>query len=259
MIKFDKKISIDSSFPLKNEDLFLSLSNLYLNCDNTKKLSNLIKVKNKEIIHLDIFIENISKCIIENLKLIINDDSIFEFIPCSLSNKITKECYASTYNNLFNLGSIKSNESLLLQLYIKVNLENLDFSNFNNPIEIFSLNSSTLETISSALNVLPIQAELNINISSYKNNIELQNTGSCAAKNLIYKYEIPNGFDIDINCIQYTFQNISTNVSVIKLNNNLLFKISSLPETTNLISKKLIIKIPNKNATYLTNTSCTIK
>lgn len=259
MIKFDKKISIDSSFPLKNENLLLSLSNLYLNYDNTKKISNIIKIKNKEIIHLNIFIENISKCIIENLKLIINDDNIFEFIPCSLSNKLTKECYINTYNNIFNLGSINPNESLLLQLYIKVNLENLDFSSFNNPIKIFSLNSNDLESISSSLNILPIQAELNINISPYKNNIELQNTGSCPAKNLIYQYEIPNGFDIDINCIQYTFQNISTNVSVIKINNKLLFNISSLPETTNLISKKLIIKIPNKNATYLTNTSCTIK
>lgn len=259
MIKFDKKISIDSSFLYKNEDILLSLSNIYLNCDNTKEISNLIKIKNKEIIHLNIFIENISKCIIENLKIIINDDNVFKFIPCSLCNKITKECYVNTSNNIFNLGSIKSDESLLLELYIKVNLENLDFSGFNNPIKIFSLNSNDLELLSSTLNVLPTQAELNINISPYKNNIELQNTGSCPAKNLIYQYEIPNGFDIDINCIQYNFHNINTDISVMKLNNKLLFTISSLPETTNLISKKLIIKIPNKNATYLTNTLCSIK
>lgn len=259
MIKLNEKISINSSFPIKNEEISLNFCNIYLNSDNTKQIYNLTKIKNKEIIHLHILIENICKCNIKNLKFIINDDNVFNFIPCSLSNKITKECYINTCNNIFNLGSIKSNESLLLQLYIKVNLENLDFSDFNTPIKIFSLNSNDPEVILSNLYVLPMQAELNINTSPHKNIIELKNTGSCPAENLIYQYEIPYGFDIDIDYIQYKFQNINTNISVIKLNNKLLFKISLLPETTALIDKKLIIKIPNKNATYLSNTSCIVK
>ena len=242
MINIKKEILLDSSFIKKNNEFELSLSNLCTK-EHEEKVSNLktaseyLNLKSDDTITANISIKNTLNAPLYNIKLKICDDELLYLIPSSLRNISTKEFYISKNSNCnsFLLGSLKPYETLNLKFNILLKIKNLS-STLNKSI-------NRLNFMNNYLNNTPIridQPSLKITTLPRENKIEIENLGSSPLKNIVYRYEIPNGFYIDTKSIRYDIKNILCTITFKMINNNLLFKIDNIPENT-LKNRKITI------------------
>ncbi|MDO4535819.1 MAG: hypothetical protein Q4B63_08435 [Clostridium perfringens] len=246
MINIKKEILLDSSFLNKNNEIELNLSRLYTNENksfNLKTTSNYLKIKTNDTILANICIKNTLDTPLENIKLKICNDNLFNIIPSSLRNTSTKESYISKNLdcNIFSIGSLNPNESLDIKFNMILNLKY-----FNSP---FNRSLKSLNLINHELNDMQIkldQPTLKITTKPKEDKIEIKNIGSTPLKNIVYRYEIPKGFLIDTNSIKYDLKDILCTISFKIINNNILFKIDNIPN-----DKKIVISLKHININSL--------
>lgn len=248
MINLKKEILLNSSFLSDNNEINIDLSTLYKDkieneSFNLENCSNYLKIKNKDSILTNLFIKNTLDIPLENVKLKICDDGLFNLIPSSLRNTYTKESYISKNINcnIFSLGTLKPNETLNIKFNMLLNLNNSN-SSLNNSLK-------SLDVINHELNNMKIkinQPMLKIDVKPKEDKIEIKNIGLTPLTNIVYRYEIPKGFLIDINSIKYNLKGVPCIIYFKAINNNILFKISNIP-----VDKKIIISLKHLNINSL--------
>lgn len=248
MINIKKEILLDSSFLNKNNEIRLDLSTLYKDrieneTFNLKSTSSYLKINSKDTLLTNLFIKNTLDKPLDNVKLKICDDGIFNLIPSSLRNISTKETYISKNSNcnIFSLGSLKPSETLEVKFNMILNLKNIN-SPFNNSLK-------SLDALNNELSNMKIkvhQSTLKIVTKPKEDKIEIKNIGSEPLKNIVYRYEIPKGFIIDTKSIKYDLKDILCTISFKIINNNILFKIDNIPN-----DKKIVISLKHININSL--------
>ncbi|MGL5415905.1 MAG: hypothetical protein ACRDAU_09625 [Clostridium sp.] len=260
MLTLKKDILINSTH-VKNKNLNLLLNSSYSSCKKEKYISH-SKIKIKDSLKIYIFIKNTTESALENFTLTLIENSIFEYIPCSLINLETREPYLTDIiagnKNMISLPLIKSSSVLTLQFYVKVHLENLDFSTFNTPLSILNIDSNEYNEY---LNhrATPYQSALNITIAPSQNSITFRNIGSAPCENIIYHHIMPNDFKFEVSKFKYIFENMKCNVSAINIDNHILFQIDSLPESNSTLSRSLKVEFTDNSNDYFLKTNCSLK
>lgn len=259
MLTLKKDILINSTH-IKNKNLNLLLNSSYSSYKKEEQLSH-SKIKIKDLLKIYIFIKNTTESTLENFTLTLIENSIFEYIPCSLINMETKEPYVTNTidnKNIILLPPLKPSSVLTLQFYVKTHLENLDFSTFNTPLSLLNVDSNEC---SEYLNhhAIPYQSALNISIAPSQNSITFRNIGSAPCENIIYHHIIPNDFEFEIDNFKYIFENMKCNVSAINIDNHILFQIDSLPESNSTLSRSLKVEFTDNSNDYFLKTNCSLK
>ena len=248
MINIKREILLDSSSLNKNKEIELNLSSFCTNESkdkifSLKSTSDYFKIKNNDTILTNLSIKNTLNITLDNVKLKICDDGIFDLIPSSLRNISTKESYISKNLNcnLFSLGSLKPSEILNIKFNMVLNLKNL-----NSPFNMSRNSLSNLKDELSNMNIKLDQPTLKVVTKPKEDKIEIKNIGSTSLKNIVYRYEIPKGFLIDTNSIRYDLKGIPCTISFKVINNNILFNINNIPN-----DRKIVISLKHININSL--------
>ena len=198
-----------------------------------------IKIKNKDIILTDLIIKNNLNTKLTNVKFKICNTDFFKFIPSSLRNTYTREVYTSENItcNIFYLGTLQPNEVLNLKFNMLFNLDSLNSSS-NNSLKFLNELDAELKNMKLTID----QAVLRVVTRPKEDKIEIENIGSKELKNIVYNYEIPEGYIIDTKSIKYNLNGALCNIFFKTINNNIVFKFSNIPGNT-YDNKKIIISL----------------
>lgn len=181
-------------------------------------------------------------------KIKFNNDDIFEFIPCSLINIDTSEVYINEYaeKNLMNLSYLKSNDKLNIKFNLKINFTNLQEKAIKSTIKFFPYEKfNNITTVKNCITFK--QSLLKINTNPNKSLITVENIGTSPIKNIIFRYAIPTRYEVNLGSLSATFNNNDKwNLIAEKIDSNIIFKISFLPQSNNIPERKLNIFLEHK-------------
>ena len=181
-------------------------------------------------------------------KIKFNNDDIFEFIPCSLINIDTSEVYIneSAEKNLMNLSYLKSNDKLNIKFNLKINFANLQEKAIKSTIKFFP--NEKFNNITTFKNCITFkQSLLKINTNPNKSLITVENIGTSPIKNIIFRYAIPTRYEVNLGSLSAIFNNNDKwNLIAEKIDSNIIFKISFLPQSNNIPERKLNIFLEHK-------------
>ena len=181
-------------------------------------------------------------------KIKFNNDDIFEFIPCSLINIDTSEVYINEYaeKNLMNLSYLKSNDKLNIKFNLKINFANLQEKAIKSTIKFFPYEKfNNITTVKNCITFK--QSLLKINTNPDKSLITVENIGTSPIKNIIFRYAIPTRYEVNLGSLSAIFNNNDKwNLSAEKIDSNIIFKISFLPQSNNIPARKLKIFLEHK-------------
>lgn len=181
-------------------------------------------------------------------KIKFNNDDIFEFIPCSLINIDTSEVYINEYaeKNLMNLSYLKSNDKLNIKFNLKINFANLQEKAIKSTIKFFPYEKfNNITTVKNCITFK--QSLLKINTNPNKSLITVENIGTSPIKNIIFRYAIPTRYEVNLGSLSATFNNNDKwNLIAEKIDSNIIFKISFLPQSNNIPARKLKIFLEHK-------------
>lgn len=181
-------------------------------------------------------------------KIKFNNDDIFEFIPCSLINIDTSEVYINEYaeKNLINLSYLKSNDKLNIKFNLKINFANLQEKAIKSTIKFFPYEKfNNITTVKNCITFK--QSLLKINTNPDKSLITVENIGTSPIKNIIFRYAIPTRYEVNLGSLSATFNNNDKwNLIAEKIDSNIIFKISFLPQSNNIPERKLNIFLEHK-------------
>lgn len=181
-------------------------------------------------------------------KIKFNNDDIFEFIPCSLINIDTSEVYINEYaeKNLINLSYLKSNDKLNIKFNLKINFTNLQEKAIKSTIKFFPYEKfNNITTVKNCITFK--QSLLKINTNPDKSLITVENIGTSPIKNIIFRYAIPTRYEVNLGSLSATFNNNDKwNLIAEKIDSNIIFKISFLPQSNNIPARKLKIFLEHK-------------
>ena len=181
-------------------------------------------------------------------KIKFNNDDIFEFIPCSLINIDTSEVYIneSAEKNLMNLSYLKSNDKLNIKFNLKINFANLQEKAIKSTIKFFPYEK--FNNITTCKNCITFkQSLLKINTNPNKSLITVENIGTSPIKNIIFRYAIPTRYEVNLGSLSAIFNNNDKwNLIAEKIDSNIIFKISFLPQSNNIPERKLNIFLEHK-------------
>ena len=181
-------------------------------------------------------------------KIKFNNDDIFEFIPCSLINIDTSEVYINEYaeKNLINLSYLKSNDKLNIKFNLKINFANLQEKAIKSTIKFFPYEKfNNITTVKNCITFK--QSLLKINTNPDKSLITVENIGTSPIKNIIFRYAIPTRYEVNLGSLSATFNNNDKwNLIAEKIDSNIIFKISFLPQSNNIPARKLKIFLEHK-------------
>lgn len=181
-------------------------------------------------------------------KIKFNNDDIFEFIPCSLINIDTSEVYINEYaeKNLMNLSYLKSNDKLNIKFNLKINFTNLQEKAIKSTIKFFPYEKfNNITTVKNCITFK--QSLLKINTNPNKSLITVENIGTSPIKNIIFRYAIPTRYEVNLGSLSATFNNNDKwNLIAEKIDSNIIFKISFLPQSNNIPARKLKIFLEYK-------------
>ena len=181
-------------------------------------------------------------------KIKFNNDDIFEFIPCSLINIDTSEVYINEYaeKNLMNLSYLKSNDKLNIKFNLKINFANLQEKAIKSTIKFFPYEKfNNITTVKNCITFK--QSLLKINTNPDKSLITVENIGTSPIKNIIFRYAIPTRYEVNLGSLSATFNNNDKwNLIAEKIDSNIIFKISFLPQSNNIPARKLKIFLEHK-------------
>ena len=181
-------------------------------------------------------------------KIKFNNDDIFEFIPCSLINIDTSEVYINEYaeKNLMNLSYLKSNDKLNIKFNLKINFANLQEKAIKSTIKFFPYEKfNNITTVKNCITLK--QSLLKINTNPNKSLITVENIGTSPIKNIIFRYAIPTRYEVNLGSLSATFNNNDKwNLIAEKIDSNIIFKISFLPQSNNIPERKLNIFLEHK-------------
>lgn len=181
-------------------------------------------------------------------KIKFNNDDIFEFIPCSLINIDTSEVYINEYaeKNLINLSYLKSNDKLNIKFNLKINFANLQEKAIKSTIKFFPYEKfNNITTVKNCITFK--QSLLKINTNPDKSLITVENIGTSPIKNIIFRYAIPTRYEVNLGSLSATFNNNDKwNLIAEKIDSNIIFKISFLPQSNNIPARKLKIFLEYK-------------
>ena len=181
-------------------------------------------------------------------KIKFNNDDIFEFIPCSLINIDTSEVYINEYEekNLINLSYLKSNDKLNIKFNLKINFANLQEKAIKSTIKFFPYEKfNNITTVKNCITFK--QSLLKINTNPNKSLITVENIGTSPIKNIIFRYAIPTRYEVNLGSLSATFNNNDKwNLIAEKIDSNIIFKISFLPQSNNIPARKLNIFLEHK-------------
>ena len=181
-------------------------------------------------------------------KIKFNNDDIFEFIPCSLINIDTSEVYINEYaeKNLINLSYLKSNDKLNIKFNLKINFANLQEKAIKSTIKFFPYEKfNNITTVKNCITFK--QSLLKINTNPNKSLITVENIGTSPIKNIIFRYAIPTRYEVNLGSLSATFNNNDKwNLIAEKIDSNIIFKISFLPQSNNIPARKLKIFLEHK-------------
>ena len=172
-------------------------------------------------------------------KIKFNNDDIFEFIPCSLINIDTSEVY-------INLSYLKSNDKLNIKFNLKINFANLQEKAIKSTIKFFPYEK--FNNITTFKNCITFkQSLLKINTNPNKSLITVENIGTSPIKNIIFRYAIPTRYEVNLGSLSAIFNNNDKwNLIAEKIDSNIIFKISFLPQSNNIPERKLNIFLEHK-------------
>lgn len=181
-------------------------------------------------------------------KIKFNNDDIFEFIPCSLINIDTSEVYINEYaeKNLINLSYLKSNDKLNIKFNLKINFANLQEKAIKSTIKFFPYEKfNNITTVKNCITFK--QSLLKINTNPDKSLITVENIGTSPIKNIIFRYAIPTRYEVNLGSLSAIFNNNDKwNLIAEKIDSNIIFKISFLPQSNNIPARKLKIFLEYK-------------
>lgn len=181
-------------------------------------------------------------------KIKFNNDDIFEFIPCSLINIDTSEVYINEYaeKNLINLSYLKSNDKLNIKFNLKINFANLQEKAIKSTIKFFPYEKfNNITTVKNCITFK--QSLLKINTNPNKSLITVENIGTSPIKNIIFRYAIPTRYEVNLGSLSAIFNNNDKwNLIAEKIDSNIIFKISFLPQSNNIPERKLNIFLEHK-------------
>ena len=181
-------------------------------------------------------------------KIKFNNDDIFEFIPCSLINIDTSEVYINEYaeKNLINLSYLKSNDKLNIKFNLKINFANLQEKAIKSTIKFFPYEKfNNITTVKNCITFK--QSLLKINTNPNKSLITVENIGTSPIKNIIFRYAIPTRYEVNLGSLSAIFNNNDKwNLIAEKIDSNIIFKISFLPQSNNIPARKLKIFLEYK-------------
>lgn len=181
-------------------------------------------------------------------KIKFNNDDIFEFIPCSLINIDTSEVYINEYaeKNLMNLSYLKSNDKLNIKFNLKINFANLQEKAIKSTIKFFPYEKfNNITTVKNCITFK--QSLLKINTNPNKSLITVENIGTSPIKNIIFRYAIPTRYEVNLGSLSAIFNNNDKwNLIAEKIDSNIIFKISFLPQSNNIPERKLKIFLEYK-------------
>ena len=181
-------------------------------------------------------------------KIKFNNDDIFEFIPCSLINIDTSEVYINEYaeKNLMNLSYLKSNDKLNIKFNLKINFANLQEKAIKSTIKFFPYEKfNNITTVKNCITFK--QSLLKINTNPNKSLITVENIGTSPIKNIIFRYAIPTRYEVNLGSLSAIFNNNDKwNLIAEKIDSNIIFKISFLPQSNNIPERKLNIFLEHK-------------
>ena len=181
-------------------------------------------------------------------KIKFNNDDIFEFIPCSLINIDTSEVYINEYaeKNLINLSYLKSNDKLNIKFNLKINFANLQEKAIKSTIKFFPYEKfNNITTVKNCITFK--QSLLKINTNPNKSLITVENIGTSPIKNIIFRYAIPTRYEVNLGSLSAIFNNNDKwNLIAEKIDSNIIFKISFLPQSNNIPERKLKIFLEYK-------------
>lgn len=181
-------------------------------------------------------------------KIKFNNDDIFEFIPCSLINIDTSEVYINEYaeKNLMNLSYLKSNDKLNIKFNLKINFANLQEKAIKSTIKFFPYEKfNNITTVKNCITFK--QSLLKINTNPDKSLITVENIGTSPIKNIIFRYAIPTRYEVNLGSLSAIFNNNDKwNLIAEKIDSNIIFKISFLPQSNNIPARKLKIFLEHK-------------
>ena len=181
-------------------------------------------------------------------KIKFNNDDIFEFIPCSLINIDTSEVYINEYaeKNLMNLSYLKSNDKLNIKFNLKINFANLQEKAIKSTIKFFPYEKfNDITTVKNCITFK--QSLLKINTNPNKSLITVENIGTSPIKNIIFRYAIPTRYEVNLGSLSAIFNNNDKwNLIAEKIDSNIIFKISFLPQSNNIPERKLNIFLEHK-------------
>ena len=181
-------------------------------------------------------------------KIKFNNDDIFEFIPCSLINIDTSEVYINEYaeKNLMNLSYLKSNDKLNIKFNLKINFANLQEKAIKSTIKFFPYEKfNNITTVKNCITFK--QSLLKINTNPDKSLITVENIGTSPIKNIIFRYAIPTRYEVNLGSLSAIFNNNDKwNLIAEKIDSNIIFKISFLPQSNNIHARKLKIFLEHK-------------
>lgn len=242
MINIKKEIFLKSNSLNKDKEIDFCI----LDCSANNKKSNVytnteyIKIKNKDIILTDLTIKNTSNTKLTDVKLKICDNNFFSVIPSSLRNTYTMESYTSENItcNIFYLGTLEPNEILKFKFNMVFNLDYLNSLPTSSSLKSLNELDNQLKNMKLKLE----QSVLRVVTKPKEDKIEIENIGSKELKNIVYNYEIPEGYIIDTKSIKYNLNGALCNIFFKIINNNIIFKFSNIPENT-CDNKKIVISL----------------
>lgn len=245
MIEIDRNIRIDSSCIKDKDNAEISLLNIYKKesdtINNEKGKIKGIEVKNNERVRINIKIENTSDISFKNLSLIINDDNVFKFVHSSLRNCTTKEMYipVSEGSNTFELGQIAKNQSMKVSFFVKIDTTKLNVAKIGYGAHLMSQENEEKDDVL----IHASQSILMVNKNIRKNMIEIENVGSAVSNNIVYRYNVPRGFNVDMSSIKYDVTNEKCNIHAQKIDRNILFTIDKILPSSKNDAKKIKINL----------------
>lgn len=99
-----------------------------------------------------------------------------------------------------------------------------------------------------------------VNKNLRNNMIEIENVGSAVSKNIVYRYNVPIGFNVDMSSINYDVSNENCNIHAQKVNRSILFTIDKIFPSNKNDTKKIKINLKHvKTDTNLQNMEIKIK
>ena len=91
------------------------------------------------------------------------------------------------------------------------------------------------------------QSLLKINTNPDKSLITVENIGTSPIKNIIFRYAIPTRYEVNLGSLSAIFNNNDKwNLIAEKIDSNIIFKISFLPQSNNIPERKLNIFLEHK-------------